>query len=140
MILQDLDNHIEKEDNNEVDFFDSPWTTIVRTFAMFVGELDFSDIPINPTNTFSVVSYIFFLIFVLMMVVILMNLLNGLAVADVGEIVRDAKVVSIKSRYRTVEIYTKPHKYTKVTQHTLHSGYHKSSHLRQHIVPNIGLK
>ena len=73
--------------------------TMVRTFAMFVGELDFGDIPINTSNAFSVVSYAFFLVFVLMMVVILMNLLNGLAVADVGEIVRDAKVVSIKSRY-----------------------------------------
>merc|ERR1719474_2231268 len=31
-----------------------------------------------------------------------MNLLNGLAVADVGEIVRDAKVVSIKSRVSTI--------------------------------------
>ena len=72
---------------------------MVRTFAMFVGELDFGDIPINTSNAFSVVSYAFFLVFVLMMVVILMNLLNGLAVADVGEIVRDAKVVSIKSRY-----------------------------------------
>ena len=117
IILQDLNSNIQKDGNDEVDFFDSPWTTIVLTFAMFVGELDFSDIPIDPTKTFSVVSYIFFLIFVLMMVVILMNLLNGLAVADVGEIVRDAKVVSIKSRYQhkvkllasryqTVETYT----------------------------------
>ena len=96
MIFQDLNKNIQ---NNEQDFFDSPYTTIVKTFAMFVGELDFEDIPIDPAKTFSVVSYAFFLIFVLMMVVILMNLLNGLAVADVGEIVRDAKVVSIKSRY-----------------------------------------
>ena len=97
MIFQDLNKNIQ---NNEQDFFDSPYTTIVKTFAMFVGELDFEDIPINPAKTFSVVSYAFFLIFVLMMVVILMNLLNGLAVADVGEIVRDAKVVSIKSRWQ----------------------------------------
>ena len=97
MIFQDLNKNTQ---NNEQDFFDSPYTTIVKTFAMFVGELDFEDIPINPAKTFSVVSYAFFLIFVLMMVVILMNLLNGLAVADVGEIVRDAKVVSIKSRWQ----------------------------------------
>ena len=97
MIFQDLNKNIQ---NNEQDFFDSPYTTIVKTFAMFVGEVDFEDIPIDPAKTFSVVSYAFFLIFVLMMVVILMNLLNGLAVADVGEIVRDAKVVSIKSRWQ----------------------------------------
>ena len=104
--MQDLNNN----DNNELDFFDSPWTTIVRIFAMFVGELDFSDIPIDPSKTFSVVSYVFFLIFVLTMVVILMNLLNGLAVADVGEIVRDAKVVSIKSRYQSIRIFAKAQK------------------------------
>ena len=133
MILQDLDNHIEMEDNNEVDFFDSPWTTIVRTFAMFVGELDFSDIPIDPTKTFSVVSYFFFLIFVEMMVVILMNLLNGLAVADVGEIVRDAKVVSIKSRYQIIEICIKKIHSVKVTRRTVHSGHPESRNSRQHI-------
>ena len=105
--MQDLNNNIQKDDNNELDFFDSPWTTIVKTFAMFVGELDFSDIPIDPSKTFSVVSYVFFLIFVLTMVVILMNLLNGLAVADVGEIVRDAKVVSIKSRYQSIALCQK---------------------------------
>ena len=102
-----MNNNIQKDDNNQPDIFDSPWTTIVRTFAMFVGELDFSDIPIDPSKTFSVVSYVFFLIFVLTMVVILMNLLNGLAVADVGEIVRDAKVVSIKSRYQSIALCQK---------------------------------
>ena len=65
---------------------------------MFVGELDFSDIPIDPSKTFSVVSYVFFLIFVLTMVVILMNLLNGLAVSDVGELLAEAEIISIKSR------------------------------------------
>ena len=41
--------------------FDSPTMTMVRTFAMFVGELDFGDIPINTSNAFSVASYAFFL-------------------------------------------------------------------------------
>ena len=72
--------------------------TMVRTFAMFVGELDFGDIPINTSNAFSVVSYAFFLVFVLMMVVILMNLLNGLAVSDTGIIMEKAEIVSYTTR------------------------------------------
>jgi hypothetical protein len=28
-------------------FFDSPWLSLVKTSTMFVGELEFSDIPVN---------------------------------------------------------------------------------------------
>ena len=67
------------EDNGGTDreyaFFDHLGLCLVKTFSMFVGELEFSDIPFN-----SPFSYIFFLTFVFLIVVVLMNLLNGLAV------------------------------------------------------------
>ena len=85
-------------DSEHYVYFDGPWTSLVKTITMFVGELEFSDIPIDPESGLSWVSFSFLVVFVFFIVVILMNLLNGLAVADVGEIVRDAKVVSIKSR------------------------------------------
>jgi hypothetical protein len=28
-------------------FFDSPWLSLVKTSTMFIGELEFSDIPVN---------------------------------------------------------------------------------------------
>ena len=67
------------EDNGGPDrdyaFFDHLGLCLVKTFSMFVGELEFSDIPFN-----SPFSYFFFLTFVFLIVVVLMNLLNGLAV------------------------------------------------------------
>ena len=64
---------------NEYPFFDRIGLVLVKTFAMFVGELEFSDIPFN-----SPFSYVFFLLFIFLIVVVLMNLLNGLAVSDTG--------------------------------------------------------
>ena len=64
---------------NDYPFFDRVGLVLVKTFAMFVGELEFSDIPFN-----SPFSYVFFLLFIFLIVVVLMNLLNGLAVSDTG--------------------------------------------------------
>ena len=50
---------------------------------MFVGELEFSDIPIDRNSSLMALSYLYFLTFVLLIVVVLMNLLNGLAVSDI---------------------------------------------------------
>ena len=89
---------LDEEDKNK--YFNRTWTSLVKTSAMFVGELEFSDLPMNTTTYLGMLAYSFFLAFIFLIVVVLMNLLNGLAVADVGEIVRDAKVVSIKSRWQ----------------------------------------
>ena len=50
---------------------------------MFVGELEFSAIPIDRESSLMPLSYLYFLAFVLLIVVVLMNLLNGLAVSDI---------------------------------------------------------
>ena len=72
------------EDNGGTDreyaFFDHLGLCLVKTFSMFIGELEFSDIPFN-----SPFSYIFFLTFVFLIVVVLMNLLNGLAVGTLSK-------------------------------------------------------
>ena len=39
-------NKGEKKDDEYV-FFDSPWLALVKTSTMFVGELEFSDIPVD---------------------------------------------------------------------------------------------
>ncbi len=83
-------------------FFNSPWLALVKTSTMFVGELEFSDIPIKLDTSLTPVAYIFFLSFVFLIVVVLMNLLNGLAVSDIGVIWEQAETVSYISRVDTI--------------------------------------
>jgi len=67
----------------------------------FVGELEFSNIPVDLDSNLSPVSYLFFLSFVFLIVVVLMNLLNGLAVSDTSSIQAKAEVVSYTSQVHT---------------------------------------
>ncbi len=83
-------------------FFNSPWLALVKTSTMFVGELEFGDIPIDKDTTLTPLSYLFFLAFVFLIVVVLMNLLNGLAVSDTGIIQEKAEIVSYMSRVDTI--------------------------------------
>ena len=96
--------HKEPEDVEKEDyiFFNNPWLALVKTSTMFVGELEFSDIPIDITSHLGILGYIFFLSFVFLIVVVLMNLLNGLAVSDTGEIQNKAEIVSYISRVETI--------------------------------------
>lgn len=80
--------------NPEYTFFDQPATCLTKTIGMFVGELEFSDIPFT-TNP---ISSILFVAFIFLIVVVLMNLLNGLAVSDIGFIRDEAEVLSLKSQ------------------------------------------
>ena len=74
----------------------------MKTSTMFVGELEFADIPIVLDSPLTPLSYIFFLSFVFLIVVVLMNLLNGLAVSDTGIIQEKAEIVSYISRVETI--------------------------------------
>ena len=70
---------------------------------MFVGELEFSDIPINLDNSYLMtLGYLYFLSFVILIVVVLMNLLNGLAVSDIREIQDKAETYAYLSIVDTI--------------------------------------
>ena len=75
---------------------------LVKTSTMFVGELEFSDIPINEDSSLGPFAYLFFLSFVFLIVVVLMNLLNGLAVSDTGIIQEKAEIVTYISRVELI--------------------------------------
>ena len=60
------------------EFFDTAGLAVVKTMAMFIGELDFSDIPFDNLPYFSHVTFVIFISF---FVICLMNLLTGLAVS-----------------------------------------------------------
>merc|ERR1712117_554109 len=91
---------LEDEDKNAL--FNKTWLSLVKTSAMFVGELEFSDIPINSDTYLGVLAYIFFLTFIFLIVVVLMNLLNGLAVNDTSDIKQKAEIYSYISRVETI--------------------------------------
>ena len=82
------------EPKMEYPFFEKVSTTVIKSFTMFVSELEFSDIPFLDNK----ISYFFFVAFAFLIVVVLMNLLNGLVFSDIGLIREEAEVVSLKSQ------------------------------------------
>ena len=70
--------------------------------ALFAGELEFSDLPINSDSYLGMLAYVFFLTFIFLIVVVLMNLLNGLAVNDTSDIKQKAEIYSYISRVETI--------------------------------------
>ena len=79
-------------------YFQSPWTSFVKTLAMFVGELELGDIHRDPASGLSIVTFSFLVVFMVLMMITLMNLLNGLAVSDIGELYKHAEINTISSR------------------------------------------
>ena len=83
-------NELEKtSEDEEYPFFNSPWHALIKTTIMFVGEIEFSDLPIDLKDW---LSFLFLLAFVFLIIVVLMNLLNGLAVSDTGLIREQAEI------------------------------------------------
>ena len=94
-------DHKNGKKNEEYPFFDEIGTSLLKSAAMFVGELEFSDIPFSD----NAISKILFVAFIFLIVVVLMNLLNGLAVSDIGLIREEAEVLSLKSQVNQQEIW-----------------------------------
>ena len=65
---------------------------------MFVGEIEYSDLPIDASSNLSFVTLSFLTVFVFAIMVVQMNLLNGLAVTDVRELKKTAETRSIIAR------------------------------------------
>ena len=91
-------DHKNGTKNDDYPFFDEIGTSLLKAAAMFVGELEFSDIPF----TENAISKILFVAFIFLIVVVLMNLLNGLAVSDTGIIMEKAEIVSFTTRVETI--------------------------------------
>ena len=95
-------NNPADDGDDKYEYFNTTFLSVVKTMTMFVGELEFSDIPINLDSALMPVNFIFFLSFVFLIVVVLMNLLNGLAVSDTGAIQEQAEIYSYLSRVETI--------------------------------------
>ena len=93
----------KKEDPYE--FFDTPWLALVKTTTMFIGEIEFSDIPIEGGNFSVTFGYLFLMSFVFLVVMVLMNLLNGLAVSDIADIVNASEIECQISTINTISYF-----------------------------------
>ena len=96
---------VETKKHHEFFFFDAPLTSFFKTLGMFVGEIEFADLPIDASSKLSFVTLLFLAVFLFAIVIVQMNLLNGLAVTDVGELQRTAEIRSIKARLPLLPLY-----------------------------------
>merc|ERR1719264_1816318 len=91
------------------DFMNRVGFSVLKSMAMFVGELEFSDIRFENMPYFSHVSFFFF---VILFVVVLMNYLTGIAVEVTREIEQEAEVLTQRMRTRTLfQLSTIMHKF-----------------------------
>ena len=91
----------EAKEHYDFFFFNAPLTAFFKTLGMFVGEIEFADLPIDASSKLSFLTYSFLAVFVFVIGIVQMNLLNGLAVNDVGELQKNAEIRSIKARCTT---------------------------------------
>ena len=100
--VKSADTKEEVDDEEEYKFFNNPWWSIIKTSTMFVGEIEFSDIPISTETSTWPLGYLYLLTFIFLIVVVLMNLLNGLAVSDTAVIQEKAEIVTYVIRVETI--------------------------------------
>ena len=99
----------EAKEHYDFFFFNAPLTAFFKTLGMFVGEIEFADLPIDASSKLSFLTYSFLAVFVFVIGIVQMNLLNGLAVNDVGELQKNAELRSIKARCTTHTPMSPPH-------------------------------
>ena len=83
--------------------YENPFLALAMTSTLFVGQLEFADIPINDlyiNQYVRLLAYAFFLL-VFLVVMVLLNLLNGLAVSDVAKIEDEAE---FRVNYNKLEV------------------------------------
>merc|ERR1719220_1530220 len=99
-IRKEIIEKINEKGDEKGEFLDKVGFSVLKTLAMFVGELEFSDIPFDNVPYFS---HVAFLIFVFLIVVVLMNLLTGLAVGETNLIQSEAAVCAQEVRLSVVQ-------------------------------------
>ena len=91
--------------NHTKSTFDNPYLALAKTSAMFIGEIEFGDLPIHGGDINVTMAHAFLLLFIFLMIVVLMNLLNGLAVSDTGKIVADSEISSQITFINTIQYF-----------------------------------
>ena len=104
-------NQSESRDNNQ---FNSTMNSITKTMAMFVGELDYSDMQKhtdennnNKEETFwsDRLYQLYLLTFIFFAMIVYNNFLNGLAVSDVGKLLKESVELTMVQRIDIILTY-----------------------------------
>ena len=85
--------------------FDNPFLALIKTGTMFMGEIDFDDLPMHGGNLSVSIAYIFLIAFIFVIVIVMVNLLNGLAVSDTQKILIDSTIESQISVIETIRYF-----------------------------------
>ena len=95
---------LKHDSSEEGSFFDNPESGVMKTFIMFIGEIELGDtFPLgDETTETDVFTYIFLIFFVFIIVIVLMNLLNALAIDVTSELEKQAEILSICSSICTL--------------------------------------
>uniref|UniRef100_H0VJD1 Transient receptor potential cation channel subfamily A member 1 n=1 Tax=Cavia porcellus TaxID=10141 RepID=H0VJD1_CAVPO len=92
---------------NAQDAFRSPLLSLVQTFTMMLGDVNYRDTYLQPflknELTYPVLSFVQLIAFTMFVPIVLMNLLIGLAVGDIAEVQKHA---SLKRIAMQVELHT----------------------------------
>lgn len=89
-------------------------SSIVKTFIMLSGEMDFDDMPIDVTGMQNkpfldylgvLLAFSFVILFVFMVVIVLMNLLNAIAIRDAREIIKNSNVLQESERVEVLAYF-----------------------------------
>ena len=95
---------LDKE-SNETEFkpFNNPWTAVLKTLTMFIGEVDFNDlVKVADYKTAGTWPLIFFASFLIFLVIVLLNLLNGLIIGDTSKMIQDVDYLHAMARIETI--------------------------------------
>ena len=94
-----------KEDDPKENKFRNPYHALMKSSIMFIGEIEYGNLPIHGGDVSVAMSYFFLLMFIFLMVIVLVNLLNGLAVSDIIEIKEDSMIENQISLIDTIRLF-----------------------------------
>lgn len=80
--------HVQLQKDEESETFETIFTSLMKTMAMFVGELEYGDFPFQDSRLWNHLTFILFVYFV---VLVMMNLLTGVALMDGQEIMNASR-------------------------------------------------
>lgn len=76
--------------------------SIVKTFVMFAGEMEYGDL--HQSNP-DFMAYVLVIAFVFLFIIVLMNILNGLAISDIGKILEEADIANKAWMVQSLNFY-----------------------------------
>ena len=87
--------------------FNGTVDSLTKTIAMFVGEIEYGDLPNNKDRISKYLFQLYLIAFIILIIVVFTNFLNGLAIVDINQLMEESEVVSVKQRLDIIYSYEK---------------------------------